>query len=271
LHSPRLADLVAGILRERILSGQVEDGGMLARQEDLLEEFKVSPPSMREALRILESEGLITVMRGNVGGAIVHAAPVRTAAYTMAMVLQARNVELADVGLALQSLEPVCAGMCARRPDRMETLVPSLRAIQADTVAAAHDLELVSFHARRFHEVIVERCGSETMIVLVGALELIWTAHAVDLAQLAQRPGQLPERDSLYSDEALKRYAEDHEQLIDAIEAGDSVNAIRLAADHLRVAAPAPPGASERFVRASLLRSSVMPDDDEPAPANRTM
>ena len=257
LQSPRLADLVAGALRERILSGQVKDGEMLARQEDLLEEFQVSPPSMREALRILESEGLITVLRGNVGGAVVHAAPVGTAAYTMAMVLQARSVELADVGLALQSLEPVCAGMCASRVDRHELLVPRLRSIHDETIAAAHDVELVSHHARRFHEALVDGCGSETLIVLTGALELIWTAHAVELAQLALRPGELPEREDLFSDEAIHYYARDHELLLDAIDQGDSGEAVRIATEHLRVAAAAPQGAADHQVKASLLRRSA--------------
>lgn len=256
LQSPRLADLVAGVLRERILSGQLKDGETLARQEDLLEEFNVSPPSMREALRILESEGLITVLRGNVGGAVVHAAPVRTAAYTMAMVLQARSVELADVGLALQSLEPLCASMCATRPDRNEELVPNLRQIHADTVAAAHDVQLVSYQARRFHEAVVEGCGSETMIVLVGALELIWTAHAADLAQMASQPGAFPEREDLFSPEALQHYARDHEAILESIADGDPAGAARVATEHLRIAAPPPPGAAEHQVKASLLRNS---------------
>src|ERR1700755_1275124 len=72
LHQPRLAEMVAALLRERILSGALRDGDPLPRQEDLLKEFGISKPSLREALRILEAEGLITVRRGNRGGALVH-------------------------------------------------------------------------------------------------------------------------------------------------------------------------------------------------------
>src|SRR4029079_12199745 len=57
LRQPRLAELVAAALRSRILSGRLPDGSMLPKQEELIEEFKVSKPSMREALRILETEG----------------------------------------------------------------------------------------------------------------------------------------------------------------------------------------------------------------------
>ena len=32
-------------------------------------------------------------------------------------------------------------------------------------------------NARRFHEALVSRCGNEPMILLIGSLELIWSAH----------------------------------------------------------------------------------------------
>jgi GntR family transcriptional repressor for pyruvate dehydrogenase complex len=98
LRQPRLAEMVADVLRRRILAGQLADGSMLPKQEELIDEFGVSKPSMREALRILETEGLITVQRGNVGGAIVHAPQASNAAYMLGLVLQSRSVSLYDVG-----------------------------------------------------------------------------------------------------------------------------------------------------------------------------
>src|SRR4051794_13103182 len=94
LRQPRLAEMVAAVLRDRIVSGELEDGAMLPKQEDLLAEFRISPPPMREALRILETEGLITVRRGNTGGAIVHRPQPGKAAYMMGLVLQSRAVPL---------------------------------------------------------------------------------------------------------------------------------------------------------------------------------
>ena len=80
--------MVAGALRTRILSGELADGAMLPKQDELLEEFGVSLPPIREALRILETEGLITVQRGNVGGAVVHAPQESKVVYMMGLVLQ---------------------------------------------------------------------------------------------------------------------------------------------------------------------------------------
>lgn len=228
LRQPRLAELVAARLRTRILAGEFTDGGQLPRQEDLLAEFRVSKPSIREALRILETEGLITVRRGNVGGANVHPPQAATAAHTLAMVLEAKQVRLRDVGIALQHIEPRCASLCATRADREDEVLPYLRDVQQRAYEAVDDRLALSRLALEFHELLVARCGSETLITLVGALESLWarsqqawTAEGVDRGQVLD-----PEiaRTSLAT----------HDELIRLIEAGDADGTARAAHDHLQ-------------------------------------
>jgi DNA-binding transcriptional MocR family regulator len=88
----RMAELVAAALRDRILAGGIGDGSTLPKQDELVAEFGVSYPSVREALRILETEGFITVRRGNRGGATVHAPDIGTAGYALGLTLQAMQV-----------------------------------------------------------------------------------------------------------------------------------------------------------------------------------
>ena len=85
---------------------------------DLVERFGVSRPSLREALRILEAEGLITVERGVRGGVVAHEPDQRMTARTAAMVLRSRNVPLADVFEARVMLEPAAARKIAALPAR---------------------------------------------------------------------------------------------------------------------------------------------------------
>ena len=68
IRQPRVAELVASRLRDDILTGRLTEGDVLPSQEALFAEFGVSPPAVREAVHILESDGLISVRRGNVGG-----------------------------------------------------------------------------------------------------------------------------------------------------------------------------------------------------------
>src|SRR5919108_30894 len=140
----RVAELVAGRLRDRILRGELDDGDLLPKEDELREEFPVSKPSMREALRILETEGLVTVRRGNQGGAVVNRPTAANAAYTMAIVLSGQRVTIADVAASLREVEPACAALCAARGDRHEAVLPLLRQLQDDALAAVDDLVAVT-------------------------------------------------------------------------------------------------------------------------------
>ena len=114
-RQPRRAEVVADNLRDRILRGEFEDGSDLPKQEELFDDFGVSMPSIREAMRILETEGLITVRRGNRGGAVVHRPQSRTAAYMFGLRAAVGGVPVADLALAMRHLDPLCAAMCAGR------------------------------------------------------------------------------------------------------------------------------------------------------------
>jgi DNA-binding FadR family transcriptional regulator len=107
---------VAAALRKRIVSGAIEDGGMLPKQEDLMAEFGISLPPMREALRILETEGLITVRRGTQGGARVHVPTVEMAAGYAGLVLQSNGATLAETERFSAQPEMAVADHHARRP-----------------------------------------------------------------------------------------------------------------------------------------------------------
>ncbi|PRC50663.1 FadR family transcriptional regulator, partial [Mycobacterium sp. ITM-2017-0098] len=93
------------------LTGRLKEGDVLPSQEALFAEFGVSPPAVREAIHILESDGLISVRRGNIGGAVVHLPSSERTAQMISMVLQTRAATPGDVSEALLHLEPICAGM----------------------------------------------------------------------------------------------------------------------------------------------------------------
>jgi len=221
--------VIAAELRERILAGEFADGTLLPKQEDLLEQFGVSPPSIREALRILEAEGLITVKRGNVGGAVVHAPVASNVAYMLAMVLQSRAVPLRDVSDALARLDPACAAQCATRTDRRRTVVPILRANIKQSSRVVDDGPAYAATARRFHQEMVANCGNETMILVVGTLETMWTEHVRRLSR-GRREGQIV---ATSTPAARRASLDEHTQLVDLIAAGDPAGATRLAHRHL--------------------------------------
>lgn len=224
IRQPRVAEIVASKLRDDILSGRLREGDILPTQEGLLQEFGVSPPALREAIHLLESDGLISVRRGNVGGAVVRMPSPDRTAHMISMVLQTRAATPSDVSEALLHLEPICAGMCAAREDRATEVVPYLQAEIDNQTQQFGDTTQYVPNARRFHEALVSRCGNEPMILLIGSLELIWSAH----------------ESSVWGDDVnektMRAALRDHQRLLDAISGGDSARAAKLAADHLTAA-----------------------------------
>ena len=234
IRQPRVAEIVASRLREDILSGRLKEGDILPTQESLFAEFGVSPPAVREAVHLLETDGLVSVRRGNVGGAVVHQPSADRTAHTISMVLQARSATPADVSGALVRLEPICAGMCADRADRMTEVVPSLEAEIAIQRTQFDDPAQYVPNARRFHETLVSRCGNEPMILLIGSLELIWSAH--ESAVWSDDGGGRSPEDSAVALQTRRTALRDHQRLLEAIRDGDSTRAVRIAQDHLAAA-----------------------------------
>src|ERR1700686_5915831 len=71
---PKASDVLARELRERILSGELAEGMALPAERELVKQTQMSRATVREALRILEVQNLVTVRAGRIGGAFVKAA-----------------------------------------------------------------------------------------------------------------------------------------------------------------------------------------------------
>jgi GntR family transcriptional repressor for pyruvate dehydrogenase complex len=249
---PRMAEAVAGILRERIIDGRLADGDLLPKMDELLEEFRVSRPSMREALRILENEGLLTVRRGNQGGSVIEVPTADTSAYTFGLVLQSRRGSIADLAEAIRHIEPITAALCARRDDREEAVLPILRASLDETADAIGDGERFTALARAFHERMVGCCGNETMILTVGALETLWSEQERQWAQQATSAGTYP------GESYRKAVQAAHEALVAAIRKGQADKASRLAGQHLQHSQHySLQGSQDHVVRATSLRGGL--------------
>lgn len=216
--------LVADELRQRILDREFEDGQVLGREQELIEQFGVSRPSLREALRILETEGLVTMVRGPRGGVTVHVPPQSVMARMAAMFLQGQGVSLADVHAARVEIEPAAARKVAASPDRATAL-----AVLGELVAAQH--ELVDDPARfatansRFHHTLVALAGNRTLAIVTEILDEV-IERSIDIADLA-----LAQPPSM-----LRVGIESQERLLGFIEAGDADGAERHWIEHLELA-----------------------------------
>lgn len=227
LPQHRIAETVADELRSRILAADAGDGYQLPTQDQLVAEFGVSYPSVREAIRILETEGLVTVRRGNVGGAEVHRPDESSAAYHLGLALQARKVTLADLADGLQLLEPLCPAQCARRPDRAESVVPALTAAIDKSAEVTGDGVAFTRTAREFHDLLVAFTPNATLRHVVGSLVTLWSAQEEAWAKAMTVRGEYP------SPAQAGQAVSVHRRITDEIAAGRAQQAERIARAHL--------------------------------------
>ncbi|MFC5752717.1 FadR/GntR family transcriptional regulator [Actinomadura rugatobispora] len=251
-RQPRVAEVIAGILRDRIVDGELANGDSLPKQEDLMSEFGISRPTLREALRQLENEGLLTVRRGSIGGSVVEVPTAETSAYTFGLVLQSRRTSISDLATAIEQIEPIAASLCAARADRGEAVVPVLRANLEEATAAIGDGERFTMLSRRFHEFLVGACGNETLIVMLGALESLWSEQERQWAARVTTEGRYP------NEGRRREVLSTHASLVDAIAAGDSNTARKIDTGHLTHSQRyALENSETQVVRATSLRNGL--------------
>jgi GntR family transcriptional repressor for pyruvate dehydrogenase complex len=202
---------IADDLRALIVSGQLADGDLLGHEPTLVERFGVSRPSLREALRILEAQGLISVVRGVSGGVFVRKPDERLTARTTALLLQARNVPLEDVFTARSHFEPLAARRLARSPGRAEA-VADLGALVDEGEKSLADPEAFAKTSAAFHERLMELGGNQTLTIVSEMLNEIVTQAVATVSQAEDTTGSLKIR---------RRAVRSQRRLLEHIEAGD--------------------------------------------------
>jgi DNA-binding FadR family transcriptional regulator len=219
---PKTAELVAADLRRRIVHGELKEGDSLPTEAMLMEQFGVSRPTLREAFRVLESESLLTVRRGARGGARVHVPSEESAARYVAMVLEHRGTEAADVRLTRDAVETMCVSILAGRDsaDALDALTAALHT----TEAAIGDQDRFYPAARDFHRTLVTVAGSDTLSVLWELLRQIGRTTF---------PEDGPSPDRSDDDVAARRVLHAHQAVVDLIRRGDGEGARRHWDNHL--------------------------------------
>lgn len=226
IHQPKMAELIAQSLRRQVVSGELQEGDALPSEPALMAQYAVSRPTLREAFRILESEGLISIQRGTRGGARVHAPDGELAAKYAGLVLQYRKTTLKDIYDARTFLESTCAGMAAERRTRKDQA--RLQAVY-DLIDRTDDItERITLHAR-FGASVVATSGSQTMVLLSAVLRSILDRSTLEavLATADQESTVKAYRDAHVA----------HRRLLDLIEARDAAGAEKHWRRHLDLAA----------------------------------
>ena len=218
----KMADVVAGRIRQLIARGELTDGEWLPPEPQLMAQFGVSRPTLREAFRLLEADSLVTIRRGPPGGARVTIPGPEAAAAQFGMLLTLSGTTLQDIYEARSVIEPAAARKLAERgtaADRrhLAEIVEQLRDHADDTLAFVRI-------STTFHQTIVQLSGNKTLATVIGMLVEIINRH------IEQKYVHGDTDDAATTRRALRSY----EKLLELVNARDGDGAEKFWTKHMR-------------------------------------
>lgn len=182
VRAPKTAEIIASQIRRQIVRKELTPGMSLPNEAELMSQFQVSRPTLREAYRILEVESLIEVRRGVNGGARVLSPSISVGARHVGLLLQLDDATISDVYEARTVLEPVCAGMMAARGDQATNaeLFACVAEVE-DVITQGHDgiPEPQAWQAAtyRFHDLVLVGSGNKTLALQGRLLQEVVATH----------------------------------------------------------------------------------------------
>lgn len=209
----KTSETIAHAIVRDIGMRELQTGDHLAREADMLDTYRVSRPSFREALRLLESHGLITLKPGPGGGPVVGAADARYLARTISLYFHLAGMTYTHVFDAQEILEQACARLAAASPDRAVVMSRHVDAMPPSAGPRYHSATV------EFHADVYRLAGNGVLTLLAHAVTSIVTTHIVSTMD----PVEL--HDGIL---------DEHRLLAGAIAAGEHDRAAQLMAGHFR-------------------------------------
>jgi DNA-binding GntR family transcriptional regulator len=190
---------VAELLRQRIFRRELEPGSWIDEMR-LAEEYGISRTPLREALKVLAAEGLVTMK-------------VRRGAY----VTEVSEKDLSDVYHLLSLLESDAAGVVAERATDAE--IADLQALHKQLEAAAGNRDKFFAINERFHMRLLEIAGNRWRDQMVADLRKVM---------------KLNRHNSLLKSGRVKESMLEHRAIMEALANRDAKAAVKKMQEHFR-------------------------------------
>ena len=240
VKSTRIYEEIVRQVKQLIAEGKLKSGDQLPPERDLAEKFMVSRTSVREALRALQSRGLLEIRAGE--GTFVRDISVETLIEPLALVILPHREAVGELFEARRLLEPAIAALAARRATP-EDIAEMARILEEQSKEIAQGRTGLSQDAA-FHGAMAASAHNRAISRIDGALMDLLTQSREESLHTPGRP---------------TRSHEDHQRILEAIRRRDEVGAHRAVLDHLT--------AVERLVMGT--QGSRAPGATEPKPRKK--
>ena len=218
--------LVADAIKEWVVKRDLSSGDKLPNESAMIDQFGVSKGTVREALRILEAQGLIITKTGPGGGSIVGEVSVERTRALLANYFYFQDLSIADIYQMRKSLEPELAASLAGKLSSEQLAELRMLANQFPKPAESAEEEKEQHIASlAFHSKLSDFGKNKLLGFIIGFMSQILT--------------ELTLYKKLYEPPNFELWSKGREhqlQLIDALDQGDTAKAREIMTSHMQIA-----------------------------------
>jgi DNA-binding FadR family transcriptional regulator len=212
----KTAMVVAQRIVDQLSRGGFPAGTQLPAEKDMLVEYGVGRGTLRESLRFLEMNGVITIKPGPGGGPVVCDPDSRYLAGSLGLFLQLYGAPFRQIVEVRQTLEPMIAGYAAEHVsaahlDRLRSSVETMEANIGDEERFLDENE-------NFHELVAWASGNAMFGMLISSLHWITDGSVLGVD---------------YPEKRQKAILAAHRRIYEAIASGDPVVARQTMHEHV--------------------------------------
>lgn len=211
------SELVARYLVDYIVEHDLQEGAPLAGEREMAESLEVGRATVREALRLLETRGAITIRKGARGGPVVRRPRAADVSEALTLALQFEGGVLEDVFEARELVECLVVQRAAGRINRKQ--LKELEECSVRARAGVADQRVFLAESQLFHHLINDAAGNLAIQVFNQTL------HAVTNKAVTRVPHDTDHR---------VRVLDAHDKVLEALHAKDSDAAVEAMRSHVR-------------------------------------
>lgn len=212
------SEIIARDLADHITDERLPAGTMLPREQEMQEQLGVGRTTLREALRILENRGVLTIKSGPGGGPVVRHPDPSDLSESLALILQFQRATMVEVLEARVWVESAAARLAAPQITKAE--IDKLREINALMATAVDPDDLSIREANQtFHRTIAIASGNIIIQTFVETLMAVADSGAGDIR---------------HSSEFKQTAVDGHDEVIKALESKDPDLAEAAMREHVR-------------------------------------
>src|SRR4051812_17373008 len=165
---PKAAMLVAQRIMGDVVAGRLKPGNLLLPERTMLEKYQTGRGTLREALRLLEFQGVIALKPGPRGGPVLQDPDASHLASTLVLLMQLKDAPFRSIVEVRTAMEPMISRLAAERMSE-ESLAELGGTI--DSMRENLDDQMTFLEAnKRFHDIIAWSSGNPLFGYIVDSL-----------------------------------------------------------------------------------------------------